>query len=352
MIPALIKKCVDAVESGDDKIDVWGTGTASREYLYVEDAAEAIVLAAELHEGIEPINLGTDREVTIRETVETSPASSASRASCAGIRPSQTDNRGGASTRRVPSSFSAGGLRCRSTKVCGAPSTGTSPTGPKPNVRRAERPATTPATFTRRLRRSHDACDVQTTPAASAGARYAMASVSIVSWALSPLGFGTIHSSAPGERLRLPSQLGPPDPERGAVRGDAGDRHDHRPVTLDERNQSLATGSQLRRRQLRRLGGRPGDEVGDADATPDQVRPVGVVHASPTVDPALDQARLQQCRIEAIAGMCEVGPRRRRPQPRVDADEQQPQTRSDEIVDGGIAVRLQLRSRESHERRP
>ena len=71
VIPALIKKCVDAVENGDDKIDVWGTGTASREYLYVEDAAEAIVLAAELHEGIEPINLGTDREVTIRETVET-----------------------------------------------------------------------------------------------------------------------------------------------------------------------------------------------------------------------------------------------------------------------------------------
>ncbi|MGH9134480.1 MAG: GDP-L-fucose synthase family protein [Ilumatobacteraceae bacterium] len=71
VIPALIKKCVDAVEAGDDKIDVWGTGTASREYLYVDDAAEAIVLAAELHDGPEPINLGTDREVTIRETVET-----------------------------------------------------------------------------------------------------------------------------------------------------------------------------------------------------------------------------------------------------------------------------------------
>jgi GDP-L-fucose synthase len=71
VIPALMKKCVDAVDCGDDKIDVWGTGTASREYLYVEDAAEAIVLAAELHEGTEPINLGTDREVTIRETVET-----------------------------------------------------------------------------------------------------------------------------------------------------------------------------------------------------------------------------------------------------------------------------------------
>jgi GDP-L-fucose synthase len=70
VIPALVKKCVEAVERGDDKIEVWGTGTASREYLYVDDAAEAIVLAAEHHEGPEPINLGSDREITIRETVE------------------------------------------------------------------------------------------------------------------------------------------------------------------------------------------------------------------------------------------------------------------------------------------
>ena len=71
VIPALIKKCVEEVESGADKIDVWGTGSASREYLYVEDAATAIVLAAEVHSGTEPINLGTDREITIRETAET-----------------------------------------------------------------------------------------------------------------------------------------------------------------------------------------------------------------------------------------------------------------------------------------
>jgi GDP-L-fucose synthase len=75
VIPALIKKCVDATERGDDKIDVWGTGTASREYLYVDDAAEAIAIAAlrAVPAGSipEPINLGTDHEVTIRETVET-----------------------------------------------------------------------------------------------------------------------------------------------------------------------------------------------------------------------------------------------------------------------------------------
>jgi GDP-L-fucose synthase len=71
VIPALIKKAVDAVESGVGTIDVWGTGRASREYLYVDDAAEAIVVAAETHEGTDPINLGTDHEITIRETVET-----------------------------------------------------------------------------------------------------------------------------------------------------------------------------------------------------------------------------------------------------------------------------------------
>jgi len=71
VIPALIKKCVEAQESGLDKIDVWGTGRASREYLFVEDAAEAIVLAAQEHVGTEPINLGNDHEVTIRETIET-----------------------------------------------------------------------------------------------------------------------------------------------------------------------------------------------------------------------------------------------------------------------------------------
>ncbi|MEY4032454.1 MAG: hypothetical protein RL573_1366 [Actinomycetota bacterium] len=70
VIPALIKKCVEAKESGVAHIDVWGTGSASREYLYVEDAAAAIVLAAEKHNGTEPINLGADREITIRETAE------------------------------------------------------------------------------------------------------------------------------------------------------------------------------------------------------------------------------------------------------------------------------------------
>jgi len=70
VIPARIKRCVEAKEAGEQKMDVWGTGTASREYLYVEDAAEAIVIAAEQYAGTDPVNLGTNREITIRETVE------------------------------------------------------------------------------------------------------------------------------------------------------------------------------------------------------------------------------------------------------------------------------------------
>ena len=71
VIPALIKKCVEAKESGASSVSVWGTGTASRDYLYVVDAAQAIVLAAQVRNSPEPINLGNNREVTIRETVET-----------------------------------------------------------------------------------------------------------------------------------------------------------------------------------------------------------------------------------------------------------------------------------------
>jgi GDP-L-fucose synthase len=71
VIPALIKKCVDAREAGADFIEVWGTGRASREFLYVQDAAEGIVLATERYDGGDPVNLGVGAEITIRELVET-----------------------------------------------------------------------------------------------------------------------------------------------------------------------------------------------------------------------------------------------------------------------------------------
>ncbi len=70
VIPALIKKCVDAIEAGDDGVSVWGTGKATREFLYAADAAEGIVLAAERYEGDEPINLGAGAEISVKDLVE------------------------------------------------------------------------------------------------------------------------------------------------------------------------------------------------------------------------------------------------------------------------------------------
>jgi len=70
VIPALIKKCVEAVESGADFIEVWGDGTPTREFLYVEDAAEGILLATEKYDSPEPINLGSGMEISIKHLVE------------------------------------------------------------------------------------------------------------------------------------------------------------------------------------------------------------------------------------------------------------------------------------------
>jgi GDP-L-fucose synthase len=67
VIPALIRKCVEAAERGDDVIEVWGSGEPTREFLYVEDAADGIVAAAERYEDGEPVNLGTGREISIRD---------------------------------------------------------------------------------------------------------------------------------------------------------------------------------------------------------------------------------------------------------------------------------------------
>lgn len=70
VIPALIRKCVEAVESGARAIELWGTGQPTREFLYVDDAAEGIVLATERYDGREPINLGSGREISIRDLAQ------------------------------------------------------------------------------------------------------------------------------------------------------------------------------------------------------------------------------------------------------------------------------------------
>ena len=69
VIPALIRKCLEAKNAGHDSIEVWGDGSPTREFLYVEDAAEGILLAAEKYNGSEPVNLGSGMEISIKDLV-------------------------------------------------------------------------------------------------------------------------------------------------------------------------------------------------------------------------------------------------------------------------------------------
>ena len=70
VIPALIRKCVEAKDRGADHITAWGTGAASREFLYVEDCAEGLVAALERYDSPEPMNLGSGREITVKALTE------------------------------------------------------------------------------------------------------------------------------------------------------------------------------------------------------------------------------------------------------------------------------------------
>lgn len=67
VIPALIRKCVEAVESGSQEIELWGDGSPTREFLYVDDAAQGIVLAAQAYDKPDPVNLGSGMEISIRD---------------------------------------------------------------------------------------------------------------------------------------------------------------------------------------------------------------------------------------------------------------------------------------------
>ncbi len=71
VIPAIIRKCVEAREAGDDEVVAWGTGEPTREFLYVEDAADGILTATERYDESDPVNLGSGTEISIRELVET-----------------------------------------------------------------------------------------------------------------------------------------------------------------------------------------------------------------------------------------------------------------------------------------
>jgi GDP-L-fucose synthase len=70
VIPALIRKCIEAEERGDDNIILWGDGSPTREFLYVENAAEGLLMAAERYNGHEPFNLGSGQEISIKDLAE------------------------------------------------------------------------------------------------------------------------------------------------------------------------------------------------------------------------------------------------------------------------------------------
>ena len=70
VIPALIRKCIEAQDAGEDEIIVWGDGSPTREFLYVEDAAEGILLASEKYNEPEPVNLGAGFEISIKDLIE------------------------------------------------------------------------------------------------------------------------------------------------------------------------------------------------------------------------------------------------------------------------------------------
>jgi GDP-L-fucose synthase len=70
VIPALIRKCLEARQAGNHEVVVWGDGTPTREFLYAGDAAEGILLAAERYDGAEPVNLGSGEEISIRDLAQ------------------------------------------------------------------------------------------------------------------------------------------------------------------------------------------------------------------------------------------------------------------------------------------
>lgn len=67
VIPALIKKCIEAKENGDKEVVIWGDGSPTREFIYVEDAAEGIASATEKYDGSEPVNIGSGNEISIKD---------------------------------------------------------------------------------------------------------------------------------------------------------------------------------------------------------------------------------------------------------------------------------------------
>ena len=95
VIPALIRKCVEAVDEGREEIVLWGDGSPTREFLYVEDAAEGIVLQPQHYDKPEPVNLGSGMEISIRDLAVKIAGITGFPGRMFGTLPSPTGSRGG-----------------------------------------------------------------------------------------------------------------------------------------------------------------------------------------------------------------------------------------------------------------
>ena len=169
-----------------------------------------------------------------------------------------------------------------------------------------------------------------------------------MAWALRPLGFGTTHNRAPSNPPACSPRTTLVSPNAVLKRGDAGDRHDGGRPLAHECSELLTSSSQLVRGEFRRLRCRPFRQVRDPDPAAHEIVTVVVGESRAAVDRTVDHATQEQCRVEAVPRMREVGLRGGGPQPGIDPDEQQAQARSEEVGHGRPGERLQFGTRKSH----
>ncbi len=143
VIPAMIRKFVDARDGGRPQVDLWGDGSPTREFLYVRDAAEAFCLALERYDGPDPVNVGSGREISIRELAEIIAGATGYTGEVAGIRASPTASPAGNWRPAGPGSCSGSKPSLPSSRGSTRPCAGTKPRG----ERCSERASPTPCRF-------------------------------------------------------------------------------------------------------------------------------------------------------------------------------------------------------------
>ena len=162
-------------------------------------------------------------------------------------------------------------------------------------------------------------------------------------------GIGDDPNSSVPERIRLFTLFGFPAAKSDAVGGYPGDRDDHRVMSVHEFLKPRTSRRELGGSQLAGPGSCAVDEIGNADAAADQVRPILVRHCVSPIKITIDDSGKAQRGIKAVARMCEMSLRGRSPKSRVDADEKQFRLWSDQVGNRRVSEGLQLRLGEAHE---